>query len=421
MSITVKHIGKVAQAEIALKGITVVAGVNASGKSTISKSLYTILDVFYHWKTKTNLQKTRSINKLIVDWAKNIDVFLWADAQTEIEVRREIRRLFRQKKLEKDVFFRKIEKIFAEAEIEDYEEEDFEQLYSQYEDIKEKNQFYYLGYLAQTVLDGVFYGQANTLNRKEKGLIAYKTEKTDLLLEIEENKICEIKKQNKMISHLHPIYITTSDLMDSVGTAKKLYTAQKTGGVSYANSQLTQLLMQEIFTEEYTAEEYEKLEQQKKQLAFILDKIVNGEMQMENQQLVYYDNECNAQLEFPNVASGMRIFMILKRLAANGVLLGNVCLIIDEPETNLHPEWQLKLAELLVILYQQMGIKIYINSHSPYFIRAMEYYADAYGVLDDSSFYFMDETEEGMFESQDVTENLGVIYDKLAEPFNAIM
>ena len=37
-------------------------------------------------------------------------------------------------------------------------------------------------------------------------------------------------------------------------------------------------------------------------------------------------------------------------------------------------------------------------------------------------FYLMKPAEQpGMYESEDVTENLGVIYDQLAEPFNQIM
>lgn len=100
----------------------------------------------------------------------------------------------------------------------------------------------------------------------------------------------------------------------------------------------------------------------------------------------------------------------------------HVCLIIDEPETNLHPEWQLKLAHLLVLLHINLDIVIYINSHSPYFVRAIEYYADCYQVLEKCNFYMMKkDLVTGMSQSECVTDKLGVIYDKMAEPFNMIM
>lgn len=34
------------------------------------------------------------------------------------------------------------------------------------------------------------------------------------------------------------------------------------------------------------------------------------------------------------------------------------------------------LAELLVVLQKKVGLKVFINTHSPYFLRAIEYYSD---------------------------------------------
>ncbi len=75
-----------------------------------------------------------------------------------------------------------------------------------------------------------------------------------------------------------------------------------------------------------------------------------------------------------------------------------------------------------MLFRSKLGIQIYLNSHSPYFVRAVEYFADLHGALDVCRFYLMKPAEQpGMYESEDVTENLGVIYDQLAEPFNQIM
>lgn len=48
MEIVVKNIGKVKEANIKIDGITVIAGENDTGKSTISKSLFTIFNSFYN-------------------------------------------------------------------------------------------------------------------------------------------------------------------------------------------------------------------------------------------------------------------------------------------------------------------------------------------------------------------------------------
>lgn len=52
-------------------------------------------------------------------------------------------------------------------------------------------------------------------------------------------------------------------------------------------------------------------------------------------------------------------------------------------------------------------------------IRAVEFFAFKHGSLGECKFYMLREQKDnGMYTSEDVTEQLGVIYDMLAEPFN---
>ena len=48
-------------------------------------------------------------------------------------------------------------------------------------------------------------------------------------------------------------------------------------------------------------------------------------------------------------------------------------LIIEEPETNLHPALQSKLADLFVKCYQSYNIQLIIETHSEYLIRKLQY------------------------------------------------
>jgi predicted ATPase len=48
-------------------------------------------------------------------------------------------------------------------------------------------------------------------------------------------------------------------------------------------------------------------------------------------------------------------------------------LIIEEPETNLHPSLQSKLADLLVYTAKSLGIQFIIETHSEYLIRKLQY------------------------------------------------
>lgn len=58
----------------------------------------------------------------------------------------------------------------------------------------------------------------------------------------------------------------------------------------------------------------------------------------------------------------------------NGTIEFNGTIIRDEPEIHLYAEWQLLFAELIVIIQKEFGVHILLNTHSPYFLNALEVY-----------------------------------------------
>lgn len=55
-------------------------------------------------------------------------------------------------------------------------------------------------------------------------------------------------------------------------------------------------------------------------------------------------------------------------------------MILDEPEINLHPEWQIKYAEIMVEMQKLFDLRIVITTHSPYFMQAIEYSTKLKGI-----------------------------------------
>jgi len=51
----------------------------------------------------------------------------------------------------------------------------------------------------------------------------------------------------------------------------------------------------------------------------------------------------------------------------------NAVLIIEEPEANLHPNLQSKLADILVMAHQEFGVHFILETHSEYLIRKLQY------------------------------------------------
>ena len=80
-------------------------------------------------------------------------------------------------------------------------------------------------------------------------------------------------------------------------------------------------------------------------------------------------------------------FGLLQILLKNNKLKKGCFLILDEIEAHIHPEWQVKLAELIVLLVKKLNIFVYINSHSSAFIEAIEAYSLKYCLKDDTNFY----------------------------------
>ena len=422
MGLELQYIGRVAEAKVECQGITVVAGTNGSGKSTVSKTIYALQESFYGLRSKAVLQKRRSITKTLANWQNEVDEIADLEVRDKIRMRREMRGLF-LKEMEWEDFYENVTGIILSYEIEACGEDEIGELFDKYHEIRGNGIPYYESYVIQSVWERIFGKQVNTFGEEENAVAIYISGNLTLSVEIEDEQVLEYTyKKGSLAQMKKTIYITTSDLIDSLGSYRKGSANRYLRDNIYANEELAEMLLDEKSIQDWTAEEKEKIHYQQEILGEILDSVVDGDIQKKEGRLSYFENWCNHEVEFANVASGMKIFLILKRLLENGVFLEDALVIIDEPETNLHPEWQLKLAELLVMFQCKLGIQIYLNSHSPYFVRAMEYFADLHGALDVFSFYLMKPAEQpGMYESEDVTENLGAIYDQLAEPFNQIM
>lgn len=65
MKLEIENIGKIREAKVELNGITVVAGVNNSGKSTIGKVLYCVFNSFYKIEDQIYNERANSIEQIL--------------------------------------------------------------------------------------------------------------------------------------------------------------------------------------------------------------------------------------------------------------------------------------------------------------------------------------------------------------------
>lgn len=148
-----------------------------------------------------------------------------------------------------------------------------------------------------------------------------------------------------------------------------------------------------------------------------IDEIINGRMNYSNGDLTFI-SDGGVKTYMGNTASGVKQIGIIQLLLKNRKLKENSFLIIDEPEVSLHPQWQVKLAEILVLLASQLNVHVYINTHSPMFVEAMSVFSEWYGLLDSTNFYLNEMSENGYDFYKINNKDMGIVYENLASPYD---
>lgn len=100
-----------------------------------------------------------------------------------------------------------------------------------------------------------------------------------------------------------------------------------------------------------------------------------------------YKRNDGREFDLSECATGIKSFAILQLMLKNKFLDEKTLLIIDEPEAHLHPQWVVEYARLITLLYKEIGVKFFITSHSTDMVAALKYIAEKEKCLSSLSFY----------------------------------
>ena len=114
-------------------------------------------------------------------------------------------------------------------------------------------------------------------------------------------------------------------------------------------------------------------------------------------------------------ATGIKSFAIIQLLLKNGSLTDKTLLIIDEPESNLHPQWIIEYARLIVLLNKNVGVKFFIATHNPDMVSALKYISQKEGVDKNLNYYLAEPTDKKYLYNY---KHLGTEIDPIFESFN---
>lgn len=146
-----------------------------------------------------------------------------------------------------------------------------------------------------------------------------------------------------------------------------------------------------------------------------INKIVPGEFSKATDGYYYVDE--GSRLSVKNLATGSKMFFIIKKLLLNGLIDENTMLILDEPESHLHPDWINKFAQILVFLVSKVKVNVLLTTHSPNLMLALNVYAKKMELMDSAHFYIADKMDDEYFSTiKCIDENIGEGYSHLSLP-----
>lgn len=155
------------------------------------------------------------------------------------------------------------------------------------------------------------------------------------------------------------------------------------------------------------------LERQFGEINAKLSEVISGNFEFSRDGDYYVDK--GKKLRFSNLATGSKLFSILKLLINKGAISDSTLLVLDEPEAHLHPAWQNKFAEIIVMLVKELHVTVLLTSHSSNFVLAVDAYMRKYEINDKTNFYQTQFLDNGFVEYVNVNDDIGEIYSDFAQ------
>ena len=403
MKLSIRNVGKLKEADVEINGITVITGENDTGKSTVGKVLWSVFNGFYEIDEKVYNEKVSELEKIIDEIIKeNVYKNLSTDYNSFFEI-------FNSTGKKIAIEFLKENKNYSEDEIKiiinnykkDLKIENISKFVQEINETLKISDKEIIKVIVSRVMNKEFHNQINAVFSKEKmniGEINLKIKEKEIELKIENNEISDVK--NYFLINKETMYIDNPFILDSYDFEDENHQTHLATNVFSENENS---VISEIKVKKKLNNIYQKL-----------NSVLSGEiLENKNSKFVYRKN--GEDIDLKNLSTGLKTFAIIKMLLQNGTLEENGTIILDEPEIHLHPEWQLKFAELIVLLQREFGMHILLTTHSPYFLNAIEVFSERHKI-DDKCKYYVAENEGNSSIIKDVTGNTREIYRKLARP-----
>lgn len=409
MFLKLKNVGRLKSADVKINGLTVICGNNNTGKSTIGKILYCIYDSLHNLEDNVRMDKVESITRSLT------------------------------------YALRPYEKGYQHmlGEISDCISETVDKGTSGEAIVEAFRKFYGSGFDAtellkriNAILDTSINDMAGSFIMRrvyaefgqELGNVNHPRRKVYIELGIKNDVIrfSSVKKGDNLAAEKffslrkNIIYIDDPFLIDDINSRR--YSLSVNERYGHRSRMITMIEAGRYMTGQTSAEEIIA----SRRLEYVMERInsvSDGELVLEGRKFAYKHSGLKKSLSLNSVSTGIKTFIIIKKLLLDGLLEENGVMVLDEPEVHLHPAWQIKLAEIIVMLQKAYGLNIVLTTHSMDFLSAVDYFSQKNGIESVCN-YYLTELEEAKDDDvfpcsvmREMTDDKEKVYASISEPF----
>lgn len=417
MKLIINKIGKIKHAQINIEGLTVIAGKNDTGKSTIGKVLYAVLKALGVYVTFFEKNKLSNIQQnLLLPLLQKVNASSVVSASLSQEIGAAIdllrapiflhdkEELTEQKILD---LLKNIRECFAkQLPIEIGEEID--KITTNLNKIRTTSNAEKALLAFDFYLKSIFSGVINNSKYHELGEISVFNQENNILnFQVHSENISKFNIDTVKAKSLYgkPIYIESPFVLEKILAFDKPNWQEITSFFRGDSKPLDRISINTEMLDFIQTTIFQKAK-------FSFDP--------ENNDFCYQVDNDATKLTLLDVASGIKSFALIFSLLQRDFLTKDSLLILDEPENHLHPEWQIKYAEMVCLMVSK-GFPIILTSHSPTFIQALKSYSRKYDIQNKTSFYLAEQVEKENYSVfTDVSDDISQISKNLIEPMDQL-
>jgi len=460
LNLTLKNVGIIKQAKIALNGLTVIAGENDTGKSTVGKLMFVIIKALSRFEQDLNEDKKKQIRETIES------IYFQLRKSYSFQKYPALKQAFHP-----EVFFEEVEKLRAYNHFNELnlllakKRRIWDNVQSEYsQDEIQGTEFRSMTHDVEKIqLD--FEALNHLVTQKEDKKSVIKRALTKALvsefhfeispkhapvksfIQIEEgmNNILEIEIENNQIAGLEfyddvffndvtfietPILLQMYDIVNSASTLLEIINEDnKSQRLEQLGKPKVSLHLKDLMSKLENSPYFSLTFFEKEH--FLIDflqeirELIHGNFYFDKKLKDFIFNRASNQEQVMsyrsvNTASGLKSFGTLQLLVESQFLDERSLLIIDEPETHLHPQWQVEYAKLIVTLAEN-NIPVLLSSHSPYMIQALKVFSENSPIKNKANYYLAAPTQDNLTEIIDVTDDLNRIFKTLSKPLQKLV